>query len=98
MTNRRKPAHSEPDTLMPDEDVCRELGGISRMTLHRRTHYDPKHPTRYDPDFPPRVHVAGRNYRFRSAVESYKRKLLAVAVRDQKTRTRLRQREPAQEG
>jgi hypothetical protein len=74
----------QPDTLVPDAQVCRELGGISLMTLNRRDNYDP--------DFPARVKVNGRNYRFRSALEAYKRKLLAVAVRDQKTRIALRQR------
>src|SRR5262249_62250273 len=37
----------EPDTLVPDAQVCVELGGISLMTLNRRDNYDPS--------FPPKV-------------------------------------------
>ena len=75
----------QPDTLVPDAVVCRELGGISRMTLHRRT--------REDPDFPAQVQVAGRNYRFRSALEIYKRRLLDRAMRGQRQRLGSRCRE-----
>src|SRR5262249_22810214 len=78
-----------PDTLVPDAQVCAELGGISLMTLNRRDNYDP--------DFPPKVSVAGRNYRFRSALEAYKKRLLEVAVRSQKKRIALRQRHPTPE-
>jgi hypothetical protein len=74
----------QPDTLVPDAQVCRELGGISLMTLNRRDNYDA--------GFPPKVSVNGRNYRFRSALEAYKKRLLAVAVRSQKKRIALRQR------
>jgi hypothetical protein len=76
----------ESDSLVPDAQVCIELGGISKMTLNRRDNYDR--------DFPPKVTVNGRNYRFRSHLEAYKAKLLRVAVRDQTARIALRRREP----
>jgi len=86
---RQRSPKPPPDTLVPDAQVCAELGGISLMTLNRRDNYDP--------DFPPKVTVAGRNYRFRSAIEAYKQRLLAVAVRSQRKRIALRQRHPTPE-
>jgi hypothetical protein len=87
VSTKKKPESEQHDTLVPDAQVCVELGNISRMTLNRRDNYDP--------DFPPKVHVNGKNYRFRSQLESYKARLLAAAMRDQKQRIDLRRREPA---
>src|SRR5215471_9285728 len=67
-----------PDSLVPDSVFCAELGGISKMTLARYDNYPP------DPDFPVKVKRSGRSYRFRSHIERYKGKLLAVAVRSQR--------------
>ena len=88
-TNTKRTSHqgAEPDILVPDAQVRVELGNISLMTLNRRT--------RFDPSFPPLVKVEGRNYRFRSALEAYKARLLAEAVRDQQAR--LRQHQPKHE-
>jgi hypothetical protein len=60
ITKKQSADEGASDTLVPDAQVCVELGGISLMTLFRRTSSDP--------DFPPKIQVAGRNYRFRSAL------------------------------
>jgi hypothetical protein len=86
MSTTKNPESEQPDVLVPDAQVCVELGGISLMTLSRRDNYDP--------DFPPRVSVAGRNYRFRSALERYKQQLINAAMRDKRQRIALRQRSP----
>jgi predicted DNA-binding transcriptional regulator AlpA len=79
-------ANGEPDTLVPDAQVCRELGGISLMTLYRRTNYEV--------NFPAQVKINGRNFRFRSQVEAYKRQLLHDAMRKQRHEQNLRLRVP----
>jgi hypothetical protein len=90
MSAKNKPESEEPDTLVADAQVRAELGGMSLMTLNRRDNYDA--------DFPPKVTVAGRNYRFRSQLEAYKARLLRAAVRAQGQRIALRRREPEETG
>jgi len=66
---------SENDELVPDAQVRIELGGISIMTLHRRT--------QSDPDFPAQVKVHNRNFRSRRRVherEQRQRKQIAALL------------------
>ena len=80
---------SENDELVPDAQVRIELGGISIMTLHRRT--------QSDPDFPAQVKVHNRNFRSRRQLEAYKRGLIRKAMSEKKRRMALRQRLPSPE-
>jgi hypothetical protein len=77
---------AELDSLVPDAQVCIELGGISKMTLNRRDNYDP--------DFPSLIKVNGRNFRSRRQLEAYKARLLHEAARQKDKRITLRRREP----
>ena len=77
---------AELDSLVPDAQVCIELGGISKMTLNRRDNYDPA--------FPPLIKVNGRNFRSRRQLEAYKERLLHEAARQKDKRITLRRREP----
>ena len=63
------------DVLVPDTEVCRELG-ISSMTVHR-----------YDCDermialgWPPKIKMRQRNYRSRRALEAFKAGLVQRAI------------------
>ena len=77
---------AESDSLVPDAQVCIELGGISKMTLNRRDNYDPA--------FPTLIKVNGRNFRSRRQLEAYKARLLHEAARQKDKRISLRLREP----
>ena len=77
---------AELDSLVPDAQVCIELGGISKMTLNRRDNYDPA--------FPALIKVNGRNFRSRRQLEAYKARLLHEAARQKDKRISLRRREP----
>ena len=59
---------SQPDELVPDPQVARELGNRTLMTIWRYSR---------DPDlgFPPVVKLRGRNYRWRSQLEVFKGRL-----------------------
>jgi len=62
----------EPDSLVPDPQVCREFG-VSAMTLWRWDR-DP------DLDFPARIAIGRRNYRSRKKIEKFKARLLRRAI------------------
>jgi hypothetical protein len=62
----------EPDTWVPDSQVCRELS-LTKMSLWRYTR-DP------ELDFPPAISVRGRNFRSRKLLERWKRKMLLRAI------------------
>jgi hypothetical protein len=70
----------EPDSLIPDPQVCREFG-VSAMTLWRWDR-DP------DLNFPARIVIGRRNYRSRREIERFKARLLrrAVAQRSREAR------------
>ena len=77
MTKKRIEARTQEssvDTLVPDPQVARELGGVSLMTIWRWSQ-DPRM------DFPPAIKLGNRNYRSRKAVEELKARLIADAVR-----------------
>jgi len=64
------------DTLVPDPQVCAELGGISTMSLHR-----------YDRDeemiklgWPPPIRIKHRKYRMRRQFEQFKAALMRRAI------------------
>jgi hypothetical protein len=65
------------DTLVPDPQVAAELGGLTRMALHRWTH---------DPtlDFPPAIKIRGRNFRSRRLLEAFKERVLRKAMATRK--------------
>jgi hypothetical protein len=62
----------EPDSLVPDPQVCREFG-VSAMTLWRWDR-DP------DLNFPARIAIGRRNYRSRKKIEKFKARLLRRAI------------------
>jgi predicted DNA-binding transcriptional regulator AlpA len=62
----------EPDSLVPDPQVCKEFG-VSAMTLWRWDR-DP------DLNFPTRVSIRGRNFRSRRQIEKFKAHLLRGAI------------------
>ena len=68
-----KPRATSGDEWVPDPQVCREFN-ISSMTLWR---WD------MDPQlgFPPPVRIRQRKFRSRSALEAFKRRLLANAIK-----------------
>jgi hypothetical protein len=70
----------EPDSLVPDPQVCAEFG-ISSMTLWRWDR-DP------DLNFPARINIRGRNFRSRKQIEAFKRDMLrgAIAQRSREAR------------
>jgi hypothetical protein len=55
---------SQPDELVPDPQVARELGNRSLMTIWRYSR---------DPELGFAAVVRGRNYRWRSQLEAFKR-------------------------
>jgi hypothetical protein len=63
-------ARSEP-RLISDSTMCEWLGGISSVTLWRRS--------KSDPDFPPLIKVNGRNYRSADEARAYVGNLIASA-------------------
>jgi hypothetical protein len=62
----------DPDTLIPDKQLRRMFGNCSQMWIWRNE--------RRDPDFPPRIMIAGRNYRRLGDVIAYRNRLIATAV------------------
>jgi hypothetical protein len=64
---------TEVDHLVPDPQVRKEFN-VSAMTFHRWSR-DPKM------QFPPAVKINRRNYRSRLALENFKAKLVAEALR-----------------
>jgi predicted DNA-binding transcriptional regulator AlpA len=64
----------DADHLIPDSIVQRELGGVSKMTIFRWT----RDPTL---NFPPPVRIKSRNYRSRRALDDFKAKLMAAALK-----------------
>lgn len=64
--------HEQPDELVPDPQVWRELG-ITSMTGWRYTH-DPKL------NFPPPIKIRTRNFRSRRQLEAFKARLLRDAM------------------
>ena len=62
----------QPDELVPDPQVWRELG-ITSMTGWRYTH-DP------DLNFPPPIKIRTRNFRSRRQLEKFKARLLREAM------------------
>ena len=76
----------EPDSLVPDAVVAKELG-TSVMGLWRRTN-DP------DDDFPPPIKIRSRNFRSRKALETYKARKFEEGFQAHKVRLDLRRREP----
>jgi len=75
---KRNPAPSigapvEPDELVPDTIVARELGGASKMQMWRFTND-------VSLGFPVLVKVGRKNHRWRSEVEAFKARLTAKAL------------------
>jgi predicted DNA-binding transcriptional regulator AlpA len=62
-----------PDYLVPDPQVKREFG-ITAMTLWRWTRDQAL-------EFPPLIKINNRNYRSRNALEAFKARLIAKALR-----------------
>jgi hypothetical protein len=90
MATKRDERPTEPDTLVPDPQVCREFG-ITPTTLWRWDR-DPQI------DFPPRVMVRARGpnsrgYRSRRALDEYKEKLLREAAKQTQLLKRARRAE-----
>jgi hypothetical protein len=63
---------TDPDKFVPDPKVLCEFG-ITEMTLHR-----------WDSDqalgFPPKIKIRNRNFRSRSALETFKATMLRRAI------------------
>jgi hypothetical protein len=68
--------HDEHDVLIPDHVFAEELGGVSRMTIHR---WD-RDPRMIELGFPARVMLNGRGYRSRQQTEKFKTALLRKAI------------------
>jgi hypothetical protein len=66
----------EPDMLVSDNTARAELGGLSRMSLHR---YD-RDPAMTKLGWPVRVMLNGRGYRSRKALEEFKANLMRRAL------------------
>jgi hypothetical protein len=66
--------NDEADTLVPDSRVRSEFGDITDMTLWRWTR---------DPElkFPPPIKIRRHNFRSRRALEEFKSRMLALAIR-----------------
>jgi hypothetical protein len=60
---------SKNDELVPDADVRRELGNISVMSLWRLTQQP-------EANFPKLIKLGSRNYRARSELERFKKRLI----------------------
>jgi hypothetical protein len=65
---------TEPDELVSDRNVAKELGGISLMTLQHRWSTDPKL------EFPPPIKIRNKNFRSRRALEEFKARMMRAAV------------------
>ena len=62
------------DHLVPDRQARAELGGISAMSLWRWDH-------RPELGFPPAIRLNGRKYRSRLALDAFKQRLIAQALK-----------------
>jgi hypothetical protein len=62
------------DILVPDHIARAELGNLTAMSFYRRD----SHP---EADWPKKIKWHGRNYRSRAALENFKSKLLAQALK-----------------
>jgi hypothetical protein len=73
VANQTTKAVTDHDELVPDQQVRAEFG-ITRMTLYRWSE---------DPTlgFPPKILIRDRGYRSRHAVEAFKARMLAQAIR-----------------
>lgn len=73
-------APPEPDQLVPDPVVCKEIG-VTSMTLWRYDH-DP------ELNFPAAIKIRSRNFRSRRLLEAWKTRMLrrAIEQRDQQRR------------
>jgi hypothetical protein len=67
------------DTLVPDPQVQRELGGVSAMTLHRWTNNPAL-------GFPPKLKIGDRNFRSRKQLEQFKQQLMLQAMHERARR------------
>jgi hypothetical protein len=65
-------ANEDPGDLISDNDCCRELGGVTRVTLWVYSH-DP------ELNFPPVIKLRQRNFRSRRAFNEFKARLIARA-------------------
>jgi predicted DNA-binding transcriptional regulator AlpA len=76
----RKETIAAGDELVPEAQVLREFG-VSAMTFWRWDR---------DPalNFPPPVKIRGRKFRYRAALETFKRRLLADAIAQRSVPTR----------
>jgi hypothetical protein len=75
-TSTRRNTSNEPDMLVADNTARAELGGLSRMSLHR---YD-RDPAMAALGWPVRVMMNGRGYRSRKALEAFKANLMQRAI------------------
>jgi len=75
-----------PDSLVPDVLATIELGGVTLMTLWRWDH----DPEMIERGWPPAIRMKKRNYRSRRALEAFKARLFADAVREQRKHKRVR--------
>jgi hypothetical protein len=62
-----------PDILVPDPLMQREFG-VTAMTINRWDHNE-------NLGFPPKIKLNGRNYRSRRALEAFKARLMAQALK-----------------
>jgi hypothetical protein len=66
---------SDIEGLIPDPQVAREFN-VTLMTLWRWDHT----PSLLEKGWPPKVKLGKRNYRHRSALETFKHNLLKAAI------------------
>jgi hypothetical protein len=64
----------EIDQLVPDRLARAELGGVTAMTFYRRD-------SNPEAGWPPKIKMGNRNYRSRRALEEYKQRLMAEALK-----------------
>ena len=77
MSSKQEPADA-PDELVPDAQMRKEFN-VSAMTVHRWDN---------DPDlqFPPPVKIRKHNFRSRHALEAFKKRVIATALKEQRKR------------
>jgi hypothetical protein len=75
-TQRKRKTSDEHDSLIPDNVLAEELGGVSRMSLHRWG----RDPRMIELGFPARIMMNGRGYRSRKETERFKANLMARAL------------------
>ena len=72
----------EPDSLVPDSVVRQEFGNLSTMCIWRWDHDEKTAPRLAALGWPPRIQIAGRNYRSRRLLERFKRGLMISALKE----------------